>query len=465
MRRHNLPAAGRSGAFLVLACLVLACAILLAGCGRFFFFFTTNRAGNAVLSLSLRDTAPPGVAVLSAGVTLTGAVLQPGNVALLGAPVRVELAKLQTETLFLDAANVPATAFNGLNVALANPQLTIFNGSGAPVAGCASGALCKVQPRLTSGAVFVPFVLVLAANARAGLVLDLDLSRSLQADLTIQPAISAAEFVPLLSTDTLENVNDFVGQVTSVGSSQFVLRSASSGLALVVSVDASTQFAGFPQAGLPNDFTAVSIGQALAVDLRLLANSALVARRVTFEDAANTQDLEGVVVSTDAAHNRFDVVVLDEVPSVPGVALGSRVTVNLQPAARFTVETGGLTVPLGVSFASAADLLAGQEVQVRAVSVDPAGAALETDRVRLRMSQFTAAVASKSGNGFTLGALPSLFTAAGIAAVQVPSSLDTSFENVSGLAGLSPGDAVSLRGLLFGPAASPTLAALRVRKR
>ncbi len=440
----------------------------LVACGRIFIAATVNpgKPGTASVSLSLRDT-PAGVTVLSAAVSVTGAVLQPGNVSLLNAPVRVQLRKLETETALLGFANVPAGALTGLNVSLANPQLTILNTSGAPLAGCPSGAVCELRPRLAASSVFVPAALVLDANRPVGLVLDFDLNRSLQGDLTIQPTLGATTLFPLLSSDPLEDVNDFLGQVTAVGASQFTLQNPSSGLVLAVQVDAFTQFGGFPQAGLPNDFTGVRVGQILAADLRLLANGTLRARRVTLEEVANTQVVEGVVVSADAANGRITLVVLDEVPDIAGVAPGNRVTVNVQPGASFVVDGDGLTVPPGVSFSGPADLLAGQEIQarVRAVASDSSGISLSTDRVRLRMSQFTAGVAARSGNGFTLGGLPGLFTSAEIAAIQVPASLETNFENVSGLAGLNPGDVVSLRGLLFPAATSPTLVARKVRRR
>jgi len=458
MRRRYLPAAA---IFLSLAFLGLA------GCGKIFVSFNPNPSGKATLTLSIRDTPPAGVALLSTAVTVTGAVAQPGNVSLLAAPVRVELNKLQTETLVLGVANVSTTVLNGVNLSLANSQLSILNNSSSAVAGCASGAVCVVRPRLTSASVFVPAALVLNSDRPIGLVLDFDLNRSLQGDLTIQPAVASAELVPLLSTDPLEDVNDFVGQVTSVGASQFALASATSGLALTARVDAFTQFVGFSPASLANDFTGVRTGQILAADLRLLANGTLVARRLTLEEVGGAQIIEGVVISTDAVNGRFALVVLDAVPAVAGAAPGGRVTVNLQPGAGFVVDNEALSVPLGASFASVGDLLVGQEVQarVRSVGSDASGTSIASDRVRLRMSQLTATVAAKSGNGLTLGSLSSLFTAAGISAIQVPASNETKFENVSGVASLSLGDVVSLRGLLFGPAPSPTLVTQKLRKR
>ncbi len=441
----------------------------LAACGRFLLVVSTlpGRPGTVGVTLSIRDTPPPGVTVLSAAVTITGAVLQPGGSSLLSAPVRVQLEKLQTEIALLSTAGVPASVFDGLNVTLANPSLTILNNSGSAIGGCASGAVCEIPALLRSASVFIPFALVLSASTPIGLVLDFDLDRSLQNDLSIQPTLAVSELVPFLATDSLEDINDFVGEVTRVGTNQFTVRSDSSGLALAVQVDGATQFLGFGAISLSNNLAAVSVGQIVAVDLRVLPGGTLLARRVELEDSPNAEDVEGVVISTDVVNNRFTLVVLDEVPSISGVAVGNRATVTLQSGASFAIDAGGLTLPFGVSFNGPAALLVGQEVQarVRSLTADSSGISVSTDRVRLRMSQFTAKVGAVSGSSFTVNSLPSLFTAAGIAEIQVQSSSSTEFENVSGVGSLMAGNSVSLRGLLFRTSASPTLVARKVRKR
>ncbi len=442
----------------------------LAACGRFTLFLGTSllsRPGTVGVTLSIRDTPPPGVTLLSAAVTITGAVLQPGNSSLLNAPVRVQLEKLQTEIAILSTAGVPASVFDGLNVTLANPSLTILNSSGAAIAGCANGAVCEVPALLRSATVFIPFALVLSASAPIGLVLDFDLNRSLQNDLSIQPTLTVTELVPLLATDPLEDVNDFVGEVTSVSTNQFTVRSDSSGLALLVQVDSATQFSGFSSIGLPNNLAGVSVGQIVAVDLRVVSGGTLLARRVELEDSPNAEEVEGVVVSTDLVNNRFTLVVLDEVPNIPGVAVGNRATVTLQSGASFAIDADGLAVPSGVSFNGPGDVLVGQEVQarVRSLATDSSGISIATDRMRLRMGQFAAKVGAVSGSNFTANSLPSLFTAAGITEIQVQSSSSTEFENVSGVGSLMAGNSVSLRGLLFRTSASPTLVAKKVRKR
>jgi hypothetical protein len=211
----------------------------------------------------------------------------------------------------------------------------------------------------------------------------------------------------------------------------------------------------------------VSVGQIVAVDLRAFPGGTLLARRVELEDSPTAEDVEGVVVSTDLANNRFTLVVLDEVPSIAGVAVGNRASVTLQSGASFAIDADGLAVPFGVSFNGPADLLVGQEVQarVRSLTADSSGISIATDRVRLRMGQFTAKVEAVSGSNFTVNSLPSLFTAAGIAEIQVQSFSSTDFENVSGVGSLMAGNRVSLRGLLFRASVSPTLVAKKARKR
>jgi hypothetical protein len=99
----------------------------------------------------------------------------------------------------------------------------------------------------------------------------------------------------------------------------------------------------------------------------------------------------------------------------------------------------------------------------------PAAIAITTDRVRLRDTSFTATVSgAPSGNNFNVGGLPGLFTSAGISQIQVQTSSQTNFDNVSGVSGVSglaDGSTVSLRGLLFRSTPNPVLIADKVRKR
>src|SRR5574340_565630 len=101
-------------------------------------------------------------------------------------------------------------------------------------------------------------------------------------------------------------------------------------------------------------------------------------------------------------------VVKEEVPDVPGVSVGDPVTVTIQTGASFAADGGDFTIPSGLSFASSADLMIGQAVQIHPVSVS--SGAVTTDAVRLRLSRVRGRVASISAPNFLMDNLPDLFT-------------------------------------------------------
>jgi hypothetical protein len=94
--------------------------------------------------------------------------------------------------------------------------------------------------------------------------------------------------------------------------------------------------------------------------------------------------------------------------------------------------------------------------------------AVTANRVRLRMTQFTANVKAGSivAPDFSVDRLPALFTNAGISSIHVQTSSKTNLEGVSSASAFVDGSAVSLRGLLFNDGAlPPELSAKKVRKR
>jgi hypothetical protein len=189
---------------------------------------------------------------------------------------------------------------------------------------------------------------------------------------------------------------------------------------------------------------------------------------VSLKESSSHGMIEGTVVSVDSA-TQFKIVAYDEEPTLAGVAVGDRVTVTIQSGASFDIDTDGLTIPGGLSFGSAGDLLEGQSVQVRPLSIaaGASGPIAGTDRVRLRRSRLTASVFLKSDPNFTVNNLPGLFAGATplITQIQAQTSNQTVFEGVAGFFALNLGDTVSLRGLLFKTLGDPALVADTVRKR
>ncbi len=208
-------------------------------------------------------------------------------------------------------------------------------------------------------------------------------------------------------------------------------------------------------------------GQIVEVDLALMGTGILSAKEVQLEQGANFDELEGTVVSVNAASNQFQMVVLDEEPIINGAPVGSVVTVNIQTGAPFQIETDGLAIPSGLSFAGVSDLLVGQDIEIRALTVSSGvgGSSATTDLVSLHPGQISGTVSAVSAPNFTMTILGNLFTGAGINQIQVQTSSLTEFEHVASVSGLSVNDAVSVEGLLFKTAGDPALIAKEVRKR
>ena len=96
------------------------------------------------------------------------------------------------------------------------------------------------------------------------------------------------------------------------------------------------------------------------------------------------------------------------------------------------------------------------------------GTSITTDRIRLRMSRFTALVKTTGAQTFIVDNLPGLFANATppITEIEVRTSSQTDFDGVANAASLAIGNRVSLRGLLFRRlGGSPSLVAKKVRLR
>jgi Domain of unknown function (DUF5666) len=279
----------------------------------------------------------------------------------------------------------------------------------------------------------------------------------------------------------LEDLDDASGTVQAVSGSQFTLATSMGNI--IVTTDSNTQFNDFTNCAAAN-FSCLQNGQSVDADLLLMASGSFLAKKVELADdeAENengnggNDDLEGVVFKVDSP-SQFEIVVLDEMANIANVSVGNPITVSLSTGGglSFRVDSDGLNVPssLQSAFEGATDtsqLLPGQTVQVRNRSMSggpaPAAIMITTDRVRLRMASFTAAVSgAPSGANFNVGNLPGVFTSAGIQTIQVQTSSQTNFNNIAGAGSLADGTLVSLRGLLFAGSPNRTLIADKVIKR
>jgi hypothetical protein len=467
-------------------------ASLLLGC----FFLTScggsmNNAplqGGVPMSLTMGDTPPNGVAVLFFESLVTGASLQPSDstkpaVSVLSSPVEVEFAHLQTDTAFLHLANVAPDTYKSMTLTFGNPVMTIVNHSGAAIGSCANNSVCEMTPSFNPSSTMIsttPFPITLDQNSVVGIRLDFNLNSSVQSDLSINPVVTISHFRQREDSDDnmeMEQIDEMDGDVTGVATGQFTLMNERSGQSFTISVDSNTVFEDFDRAGCmanPPDLSCVMSGQILDVTLSENGMGAMLAKRVEFEENANKAAVKGTITSVDSA-TQFHMVVFNEEPGVAGVAEGSAVVVTIQPGAIFQVgreemgEDGGFSIS-GLSFASGADLLVGQDVQIRpgTASTSAGVTTIPTDLVRLWPSQVSGQVGMiNTTNGtFPLTGLSPLFTGATppVTTINVMTLSDMDFMDFSGLGSLTPGSTVSIRGLLFNTPGTPTLVTRAMRE-
>ena len=439
---------------------------------------SASSQGAAAVSLTITDTPPAGITLLSFEVTLTGATLNPGSVDLLAGkgPMQIEVKRLETESAFLSTASVPPGTFTSLALTFANPELTFKNDMGTTLAGCTPGAVCEIKPigTLTSTANFPGSGLVIMANLPAGIQVDVNPNTILTDTLGVDFSLAGAVSVPELTmkpAGELDDFDDLRGAVQNLDSAnkRFTLHTSNGDL--TVTTDGNTRF-DFEECAADN-FTCVQNNQAIELDAELMAGGAFLARKIEFEDEAEDDELEGIVVEIeDPMH--FEMVVLDELRSVNNVSIGNPIIVALSGLG-FQVKADGLQVPsmLQGNFEGATDtsqLLPGQMVQIRLAQPANPGppVTVTANRVRLRTTQFTANV--KAGSvmppNFSVDMLPALFTGNNVKSIHVQTSSDTDFEAVSGVSGLADGNTLSLRGLLFNNGElPPELVTKKVRKR
>lgn len=455
---------------------------LLFACGGGSMKQPVTVASGVPVSLSIGDTPPTGVAVLFFEMSITAASLQPSDpmkppIAVLNAPVEVEFGHLQTDTAFLSLANVNPDTYSSISLTFGNPQLTIVNHSGKAMGSCPDKTVCQLTPSVTPSTTTLsgsPFPLTIDTSSVVGIKLDLNVNSSVQNDLSINPSVSVAQVTQRHDSGEdmeMEDIDELNGQVTSVGSNQFTLMDRRSGQSFTVNVDSNTVFEDFDRAGCtanPLDFTCIMMGQIVQVRLSENGMGTMLAKRVEFVENASQLAIKGTITSVDSS-KQFHMVVFLEEPAANGISEGETVVVTIAPNATFQVgreemgDRDGVD-NFGFSFASSADLMVGQDVQVHQGTVTSANGVttLTTDLVRLWPSQITGQVGSiNSGNGtFTLTGLSPLFTGATppVNTIDVQTLSEMDFEDSSGnQARPAVGDAVSVKGLLFNTPTTPTL--------
>lgn len=446
----------------------------LFGCGGTGQLGSGGGKGNSTVVLAMTDSPASLVTILSAQVTLTGATLagSPGNVSLLSSHVTVDMARLQTDVAYLaTASNVPAGSYTSLTLTFANPSLTFYNG-GPAIGTCATATICTITPSTStlSANISLPSFSI-ASSSTTGLLIDVNLETLLNPLLAedFNAATTVFPFTPAGTGAPPVGAEDIVGHVASVSASSNTFTLTNAETSYTLKADGTTTFFQFPSGvscPTPPVFSCLQANQIVSVDIGIQSDGSLLARNIVFEDADSSDaEVEGIVISTNAASQQFDMIVHTVSGSGTSLSVGHKATVQYsvsQPLfdidllhadnAQVSLSTSGFL------FSTPADLIVGQEVSVRRHGT-LVGGQIQADRVRLRSSRFSGNV---TATGILTISSPSLVSGSTIQVDTFPPTIFFEIGHSIIITNISQGFLISARGPLFNLNNQRTLAASKV---
>jgi len=483
-------------AFLPLA----SCSHLQSGCS------TGCTTGDANVTITLFDTPPAGVSVLSFSLPILGISLTPSS----GSPVSIysptsivptELTRLQTDsTAIVTAVKVPAGTYTSINVTVgassgvfinANPNQSTITGSGN--LSCAYGKVCNL-PTGAAATVNIPLSLTLTNNQNQWIGLDVNLNTAIittnttviSVDFT-QPKVFTATTTPRtgIPAGSVDIVEDFTGNITAVSASSITVQSGMTGQSITAAVSSTTEL-NFVPAVYSNCTTASSclkVGSTVSLDALLSSAGKYTATEIDALDATATDEVEGVIYPTSATTTTPVVVGMiladksvktgNAVLSATTTTFGTGIFLTLGTTANFVIDSKTLSSapnfqPIG--FSGTGNLLAGQQVrvQITGVTSGTSGITGTANNVALRFSRISGTVGTVSGAAFTITGYPNyiglLNASLGPTPLVYTYSPGTLFDGVTGTSDpkFVTGAPVSIRALYLDNA-QPAFASTKVR--
>ena len=458
----------------------------------------TNNSSTVPVSLSMTDDPPSGVTVLFFQISLTAANLTPasgsGNVSLLNnnTPIQVDVTQLQAISDFLSTANVAGGLYNSLTLTFSSPQLVIFNESDQTIAStCPVQTVCQLTPQTDGSSTLTfsstPFPLTLTAGNPLGFLLDFHLNQVIQSDLSVNLGVANGVTIKELPSAPPSGPPRFgllSGTVQNVNSNQnqFTLQTRW-GWTFTIDVNGSTTYQNFPSSACStSEFSCVATGDIVQVQVaNVEADGTLLAASVSFVQTAAQQVVQGNIVNLSTVNgSTVMTLLLHWSPNFNSLPWGGMASVTVPSTAAFSVDSGNFTIPSGLSFSGASDLLVGQNVQVDVVSGTlsnsggtgrwaPPSVSFTTGNVELEPSQITGTITAINANAssFTITTFANFFgpwsswNASNAnwtpTQITVDTTTQTTFEGITpdNFSGLTTNSVASVRGWLF---ASPSAA-------
>jgi len=480
--------------------LMFPAVLALASCSGSNKQCTTNcQTGDATVSVTLFDTPPTGVTVLSFSLPIVGISLTPST----GTPVSIyspttivptELTRLQAESALITmGAKVAAGTYTSVNVTLAASSGVFINYSGSTITGpssltCQNGQVCLL-PTGAAATVSIPITLTLSAGQEAWIGLNVNLNNaitlptptSIGVDFT-QVKTFTAITTPRAGTPpgAFDTIGDFIGTVTAVSSSSITLQNTITGQSLTAAINSSTELDAAP--GTYSGCTSaacVTKGSVVSMDSVLTTSNALTATELDTLGAAATDEVEGVIYPTAQTPTTGVVgMILSDKISASGntplaastTTYGTGIFLAAGSNINYVIDTKNLTnvpnfTPIG--FAGSRDLLAGQQIRAHVTNVTSgtSGISATATNVLLRWSRISGSINTVSGSNFTMTGLPQYINTINTSLLQPPAVFTyqnaTLFDGVTGTTdpNFVVGKNVAIRALFLNSNAPPFQAA------
>ena len=248
---------------LILPASVIA-VILMASCSGLKNKTCTDCTATPAISISLYDTPPTGITILSFTLPIAGISLTPSS----GSPVSVysptslvptEVTRLQTDSaLIVAAAKVPPDTYTSINVTIGassgvfinvNPNQAAITGTNVS---CAYGKVCDL-PTGAATTVKIPLKFSVT-NINQWIGLDVDLNNAIvTTNNTIsvdfmQPNVFTVTTTPRVGTPAgaVDTIEDFTGKVTGLTTASIMIQSGISEQSITAVVNSDTQFHSAP---------------------------------------------------------------------------------------------------------------------------------------------------------------------------------------------------------------------------
>ena len=432
------------------------------------------QASSGKVSVVAQSTPSRTTAVQSLRLEIASAVLNPGNVSLLAAPVAIDLAAITSGSAFVSTTSAPAGTYSSLTLTFSRPSLSITNTAGnaltLPSGTCAVQTTCTFIPlisnnqaQLTTGI----FPLTLVAGHTTSFALTFATGKILQSDdsLDFSSGVDTNTGSPAgAGTNTgNEPLDAETGVIQSVAGGQLTLLSEQGDLSPVIATDGATVF-NFPASiCAANNISCLTPGEIVIASLSLTSAGVVHADSISFGDLANTQLVEGMIVALSPASNSFQILVDKSFGFASGSSFDeSTATVALQPGARFYIASVGYPAVAGASFTDIGSMAVGQTVlvDVSNASVMPN---ILSSQVQLTDTDASGTISALSANSAFLlsnySGIQSSTSPGGPVTVQADAG--TLYRNFSpaNFTALAAGESVSATGPLFKTQPTLSLAA------